>query len=47
MLRCTPVKGDYNFYLYCYDKDARERERTLPKKNITRAPKKKRSEPER
>ncbi|MBQ9720716.1 MAG: hypothetical protein IJV64_08490 [Oscillospiraceae bacterium] len=47
MLRCTPVKGDYNFYLYCYDKDARERARTLPKKNITHAPKKKRSEPER
>ena len=47
MLRCTPVKGDYNFYMYCYDKDARERERTAPQKNTTRPPKKKRSEPER
>ena len=28
MLRCTPVKGDYNFYLYCYDKDARCKFRT-------------------
>lgn len=22
MLRCTPVKGTYNAYLYCYDKEA-------------------------
>ena len=21
-LRCTPCRGDYNFYLYCYDKSA-------------------------
>ena len=21
-LRCTPRRGDYNFYLYCYDKSA-------------------------
>lgn len=47
MLRCTPVKGDYNFYLYCYDKDAREQERTAPQKKPACAPKKKRSELER
>lgn len=25
MLRCTPVKGDYNFYIYCYRRDSFER----------------------
>lgn len=25
MLRCTPVKGDYNFYIYCYQRDSFER----------------------
>lgn len=30
MLRCTPRKGDYNFYLYCYDKTAREQNRSTP-----------------
>lgn len=46
MLRCTPVKGNYNFYIYCYDKDAREKERTAPRRS-RQAPKKKRHEPER
>ena len=46
MLRCIPRKGDYNFYLYCYDKEAREQERTTPQKN-TRPIVKKRTEPER
>ena len=46
MLRCIPRKGDYNFYLYCYDKEAREQERTTPQKN-TRPTTKKRTEPER
>ena len=46
MLRCIPRKGDYNFYLYCYDKEAREQERTTPQKN-TRPIAKKRTEPER
>ena len=30
MLRCTPQTGDYNFYLYCYDKEAREQARSTP-----------------
>lgn len=30
MLRCTPRQGDYNFYLYCYDKAAREQYRSTP-----------------
>lgn len=46
MLRCIPRKGDYNFYLYCYDKKAREQERITPQKN-TRPIAKKRTEPER
>lgn len=46
MLRCFPHKGDYNFYLYCYDKEAREQARTTPQKN-TRPIAKKRTEPER
>lgn len=46
MLRCFPQRGDYNFYIYCYDKQAREQERTEPKKN-TRPTAKKRHEPER
>ena len=35
------------YYLYCYDKEARERERAAPQKNAERTPKKKRSELER
>ena len=46
MLRCIPRRGDYNFYLYCYDKEAREQERATLQKN-TRPIAKKRTEPER
>ena len=46
MLRCSPARGDYNFYLYCYDKAAREQIRGLPS-NSAPTPKKKLSEPER
>ncbi len=46
MLRCTTAKGDY-FYLYCYDKQAREKEREAPQKPVTKSPKRQRSEPER
>ena len=42
MLRCFPEKGDYNFYIYCYDKEAREQERTEPTKKA-----KKKHDPER
>ena len=21
MLRCTPIKGDYQFYIYCYQRE--------------------------
>ena len=31
-LRCTPRRGDYNFYLYCYDKSA---QRVLAPKQAT------------
>ena len=34
-LRCMPIKGDYNFYIFCYDKnmllDKLARERGLPR----------------
>ena len=34
-LRCMPIKGDYNFYIFCYDKnmllDKLARERDLPR----------------
>ena len=40
MLRCHPYRGEYNFYIYCYDKQSREREKTLP-------PKTKKTQPER
>lgn len=32
MLRCTPQIGDYHFYLYCYDKEAREQARSAPER---------------
>lgn len=47
MLRCTPVKGDYNFYMYCFQRQAFEKARTQPKKKDRPAAKKKRTEPER
>jgi len=46
MLRCAPQKGDYNFYLYCYAKAAREQEHTIPLKQ-PKQKKKKRPGPER
>ena len=51
-LRCTPRRGDYNFYLYAYDKDA-QREQVLlkgrkePEKQQMAKPKIKRNEMER
>ena len=51
-LRCTPRRGDYNFYLYAYDKDA-QREQALLKgqkehdKQPTAKPEIKRNEMER
>ena len=33
-LRCNPRRGDYNFYLYCYDKDA-QREHAQDKPSVT------------
>ena len=47
MLRCTPVKGDYNFYTYCYRRQEFEKARTQPEKKNRPTPKKKRTEPER
>lgn len=47
MLRCTPVKGDYQFYAYCYQRQEFEKARTQPKSKEQPTPKKKRTEPER
>ena len=46
MLRCTPAKGDYNFYIYCYQRENFER---LQKgwQEQWRHPTKKKAEPER
>ena len=46
MLRCTPVRGDYQLYCYCYERKEFEKVRQAPTKKPP-APKKKRSEPER
>ena len=46
MLRCTPTKGDYNFYMYCYQRAAFEKYRAQLK-NKARSHAKKRAEPER
>ena len=46
MLRCTPVKGDYNFYIYCYRRENFEKACAEQKKN-NRSHNKKKSEPER
>ena len=32
-LRCSPIRGDYNFYIYCYDKRA-QREQTIAKSSV-------------
>jgi len=29
LLRCSPLKGDYNFYLYCYDRAALDQHRQM------------------
>ena len=46
MIRCTPVKGDYQFYIYCYQRKPFEKIRSEQQKN-DRLPAKKRAEPER
>ena len=46
MLRCTPVKGDYQFYIYCYQRKPFERAQKEQQKN-DRLAVKKRAEPER
>ena len=35
MLRCSPARGDYNFYLLCYDKVAREQYRSTPEQKLS------------
>lgn len=47
MLRCAPVKGDYNFYIYCYRRQEFETARTQPEKKNRPAAHKKKTEPER
>lgn len=47
MLRCTPVKGDYNFYMYCFQRQEFEKARTQPEKKNRPPGKKKKAEPER
>ena len=46
MLRCTPVKGDYQFYIYCYQRKPFEKAQKEQQKN-DRLQAKKRTEPER
>ena len=46
MLRCTPERGDYNFYLYCYDRKALEQARGELQQD-TKPIEKNKSEPER
>ena len=46
MLRCTPAKGDYNFYIYCYQREPFEKARQERQKSDW-LPAKKRTEPER
>ena len=46
MLRCTPVKGDYPFYIYCYQRKPFEKAQKEQQKN-DRLQAKKRTEPER
>ena len=46
MLRCTPVKGDYQFYIYCYQRKPFEKAQKEQQKN-DRLAAKKRAEPER
>ena len=46
MLRCTPIKGDYQFYIYCYQRKPFEKAQKEQQKN-DRLQAKKRTEPER
>lgn len=46
-LRCTPRKGDYNFYLYAYDKNAQQREKSMTDKKQMEKHKIKKNEMER
>lgn len=46
MLRCTPIKGDYQFYCYCYRRENFEKVCAEQRKN-DRSHNKKKSEPER
>lgn len=46
MLRCSPTKGDYQLYMYCYRREDFERSRYQPQKD-TRSASKKRAEQER
>ena len=46
MLRCTPAKGDYNFHIYCYQREPFEKARQERQKSDW-LPAKKRTEPER
>ena len=34
-LRCIPQRGDYNFYLYCYDKEAQRAHRREQKTTLS------------
>ena len=46
MLRCTPVKSDYQFYIYCYQRKPFEKAQKEQQKS-DRLQVKKRTEPER
>ena len=46
MIRCTPVKGDYNFYVYCYQRKPFEKAHGQRQKN-DQLQAKKRTEPNR
>lgn len=47
MLRCAPVKGDYNFYAYCYRRQEFEKARAQQERKDRPAVRKKKAEPER
>lgn len=46
MLRCTPIKSDYQFYIYCYQRKPFEKAQKEQQKS-DRLAAKKRAEPER
>lgn len=47
MLRCTPVRGDYQLYCYCYKRKEFEKARAQQEKNLRSTVKKAKTEPER